>query len=138
MPYSGRGAPRKHGQKFKLNAPESYPAASEQLEVEDSKLGRIRVTCWSRVHFRNAANREKDILRVEIVEPAGKRRKFKPLWLAWVGESSQLAQLWCKYRQRFSIEHWYCFAKQRRYWTQAKLSCNQACERWSDLMVLMS
>ena len=138
-PYSGRGAPRKHGHKFKLNAPESYPQASEQLEVEDSKLGRIRVTCWRQFHFRNAADREMDILRIEIIEPAGKHRKFKPLWLAWIGESRPpLAQVWRKYLQRFSIEHWYRFAKQRLHWTQAKLSCNQAFERWSDLMVLMS
>lgn len=137
--YSGRGAPRKHGHKFKLNVPESYPEASEQLEVEDPELGRIRVTRWSRFHFRNSAPREMEILRIEIIEPAGKRRKFNPLWLAWVGESMpQLAQLWRKYLQRFSIEHWYRFAKQRLHWTEAKLSCNHAFERWSDLMVLMS
>ena len=137
--YSGRGAPRKHGHKFKLNAPESYPQASEQLEVEDEKLGRVRVTRWHRFHFRNSAQRDMDILRIEILEPAGKRRTFKPLWLAWVGESRPLlAQVWRKYLQRFSIEHWYRFAKQRLHWTQAKLSSNQALERWSDLMVLMS
>ncbi len=137
--YSGRGAPRKHGPKFKLNAPDSYPEASEQLEIEDSKLGRIRVTRWSRFHFRHSAQREMEILRLEILEPAGKRRKFKPLWLAWVGETMpSLEQLWRKYLQRFSIEHWYRFAKQRLHWTKPKLTSNQAGERWSDLMGLMS
>ena len=137
--YSGRGAPRKHGHKFKLNAPESYPQPSEQIEVDDSKLGRVRVTRWHRFHFRNSAQREMDMLRIEIIAPAGKRRTFKPLWLAWVGESRPpLAKIWRKYLQRFSIEHWYRFAKQRLHWTQAKLSSNQALERWSDLMVLMS
>lgn len=137
--YSGRGAPRKHGHKFKLNAPESYPEPSEQLELEDSKLGQVRVTRWHRFHFRNSAHREMDIIRIEIVNPASQRRKFKPLWLAWAGESRPpLAEIWTQYLQRFSIEHWYRFAKQRLHWTQAKLSSNQALERWSDLMVLMS
>ena len=137
--YSGRGAPRKHGHKFKLNDPESHPETHDQLEVEDSKLGRIKVSHWSRFHFRNSAQREMELLRIEIIKPTGKRRKFKPLWLAWVGETMpSLGKLWQKYLQRFSIEHWYRFVKQRLHWTQAKLCSNQAFERWSDLMVLMS
>ena len=137
--YSGRGAPRKHGHKFKLNTSDTYPEVSEQLEIQDDQLGRVRVTCWSRFHFRNSAHREMEILRVEIVAPAGKRRKFKPMWLAWAGETMPtLELLWRKYLQRFSIEHWYRFAKQRLHWSKPKLSSNQAGERWSDLMGLMS
>lgn len=137
--YSGRGAPRKHGDKFKLNLPQTYPEASEILEIEDAKLGRVKVTRWSGFHFRNAAKREMEVIRVEVLKPVGKRRKFKPLWLAWAGETMpNLEQLWRKYLQRFSIEHWYRFAKQRLYWTQPKLSSTHACERWSTLMGLMS
>ena len=137
--YSGRGAPRKHGHKFKLNAPQSYPEASEVLDIEDSKLGRVRVTRWSRFHFRNSAQREMEMIRVEVIEPVGKRRKFKPLWLAWAGETMRsLDGLWRKYLRRFGIEHWYRFAKQRLYWTKPKLSSNPACDRWSNLIGLMS
>ncbi len=137
--YSGRGAPRKHGHKFKLNDPASYPEVSETLDIEDSKLGQVRVTRWSRFHFRNAAKREMEILRIEIIKPVGNRRQFKPLWLAWAGETMpSLDGLWRKYLQRFSIEHWYRFAKQRLYWTTPQLSSNQALDRWSDLMGLMS
>jgi hypothetical protein len=38
--YKGRGAPRKHGHKLKLNDPETWPEATEILEVEDPKVGR--------------------------------------------------------------------------------------------------
>lgn len=137
--YAGRGAPCKHGPKFKFNDPQTHPRASEILEIEDPQWGRLRVTRWSQFHFRNAPKRKMEVIRVEVIEPVGRRRKFKPLWLAWVGLTmSSLEALWRKYLRRFSLEHWYRFAKQRLYWTQPQLSSTQASERWSELMVLMS
>ena len=137
--YSGRGAPRKHGAKFKLNDPQTYPEPDAIVEVEDQKLGQIKVTLWKQFHFRNCATRDMDIIRVEIVKPKGRKRNFKPLWLIWTGQTRPLlSQLWRQYLQRFSLEHWYRFAKQRLFWTKPKLSSHQACECWSDLVVLMS
>lgn len=43
-----------------------------------------------------------------------------------------LDELWHKYLRRFTLEHWYRFAKQRLYWTQPQLSSTQAAERWSE------
>ena len=37
--YTGKGRPRKHGQKFKLNDPSTWWEATETIEVDDSKLG---------------------------------------------------------------------------------------------------
>ena len=137
--YVGRGAPRKHGHKFKFNDPQTYPEADETIEVDDPKLGHIRVRRWSRFHFRNAPQREMEILCVEVLKSVGRRRHFKPLWLAWVGlNRPALEWLWPQYLRRFGIEHWYRFAKQRLYWTLPQLCDNSACERWSDLMVMMS
>ena len=137
--YSGRGAPRKHGAKFKLNDLQTHPEPDEILEVDDPKLGQIRVTRWSQFHFRNCATKEMDVIRVEIIQPNGRKRKFKPLWLIWTGQiRPPISQLWRQYLQRFSLEHWYRFAKQRLFWTKPKLNSHQACECWSDLVVLMS
>ncbi len=49
-----------------------------------------------------------------------------------------LSQLWQLYLRRFAVDHWYRFAKQRLHWTLPKLSTPKQCERWSDLMPLMS
>ncbi|NEO34570.1 MAG: transposase, partial [Symploca sp. SIO3C6] len=38
-PYSGKGAPRKHGVKFKFNDPDSWPPPDATIEVDDPKLG---------------------------------------------------------------------------------------------------
>ncbi|MBE9232332.1 hypothetical protein IQ231_11720 [Cuspidothrix issatschenkoi LEGE 03284] len=41
--YKGRGAPRKHGYKFKFNDLETWPESTETLEMEDPKVGRVKV-----------------------------------------------------------------------------------------------
>lgn len=137
--YRGRGAPAKHGHKMKLNAPETWVLPTETLEVEDPKLGRVRITRWSEYHFRKAPTRGMEILRVEVLETQGGKRRLQPLWLAWLGNTlPPLETLWLKYLRRFALEHWYRFAKQRLYWTQPQFSSLPATERWSDLMPLLS
>jgi hypothetical protein len=137
--YKGRGAPRKHGHKFKFNDPETWPDATEILEVEDPKVGKVKVMRWSGFHFLQSPNRSMEIIRVEILQPVGRNRQFQPLWLAWLGQTMPaLEDLWHKYLRRFTLEHWYRFAKQRLHWTQPQLSSTRAAERWSDLMPLLT
>jgi len=63
-------------------------------------------------------------------------KELKPLWLAWLGE--EMPQVWRLDLRRFTIDHWYRFLKQRLHWTLPKLSTPKQCERWSDLMLLMT
>lgn len=128
-----------NGHKFKLNDSKTWSQADEILEVEHPKLARVKLSRWSGYHFRQSAEHPMEIIRVEVLEPIGTRRKFKPLWLAGLGETlPPLESLWLKYLRRFGVEHWYRFAQQRLYWTHPQLSSTQASERWSDLMVLLS
>lgn len=53
--YSGRGAPRKHGDKFKLNDPQTHPEPQLIVELNDPKLGLVKVSLWSQFCFRNCA-----------------------------------------------------------------------------------
>ena len=41
-----------------------------------------------------------------------------------------------RYMRRFSLDHWYRFAKQRLHWTLPKLSTPKQCEPSCDLMPL--
>ena len=116
--YSGRGAPCKHGHKFKLNAPETWAVADTTIEITDPKIGRVRVTYWRDFHFRTSPERPMQIFRIEVIEPLGRNRKFQPMWLAWLGKTMPaLETMWLKYLRRFALEHWYRFAKQRLHWT---------------------
>lgn len=138
-PYSGRGRPRKHGVKFKLNEPSTWDEVSSLLEMDDPKLGRVRVSLWENLHFRKTATRPMSLIRVERLDAKGNLRVSKPLWLAWVGlEMPPLSEVWRLYLRRFSVDHWYRFLKQRLHWTLPKLSTPKQCERWSDLMPIIS
>ncbi len=44
--YKGSGRPRKHGAKFKLNEPTTWGEVASVLEVDDPKLGLLRVSLW--------------------------------------------------------------------------------------------
>jgi hypothetical protein len=138
-PYSGKGRPRLHGNKFKLNDSQTWGEPDESLEVDEPKLGRVRISLWKGLHFRAAASHPMLLLRIERLEEQHCRRVSKPVWLAWLGEEMPcLSEVWRFYLRRFAIDHWYRFAKQRLHWTLPKLSTPQQCERWSDLMPLMS
>ncbi|MHC5824296.1 MAG: NF041680 family putative transposase [Nostoc sp.] len=139
LAYSGKGRPKKHGDKFKLNEPTTWSEATSVLKVNDSKLGRVRVSLWKDLHFRQAATRTMLLIRVERLDAHFYIRLSKPLWLAWVGEEMPpLESVWCLYLRRFTIDHWYRFLKQRLHWTVPKLSTPKQSERWSDLMPLMT
>lgn len=138
-PYKGRGAPRKHGVKFKLSDPTTWPEVTQSLEIEHPEYGRVLLMHWREFHFRGSAQCPMDIIRVEVLQAAGVKRKFKVLWLAWLGQTMpELSTLALTYLRRFAIEHWYRFIKQRLYWTHPQLSSTQASERWSLLVMLMS
>ena len=49
-----------------------------------------------------------------------------------------LEEIWHQYLRRFSLEHWYRFAKQRLHWTMPSLKTPAQSDRWSDLMPLMT
>ena len=133
--YDGRGRPRKHGHKLKLNDAATWLTADELVEVEDSSLGMIKIRAWHQLHFRQTAEVKLSLIRVEQLDSP----KSKPLWLAWHGEQMPtLIELVKLYLRRFTIEHWYRFAKQRLHWTVPNLGTKEQCDRWSDLMPMMT
>jgi hypothetical protein len=102
-PYSGRGRPRKHGDKFKLNDPQTWGEVSQDIEVNDPHLGNIRIGLWQEKHFQAAAEQPMQLIRVERLEPHHSGRISKPLWLAWVGEAfPPLSEVWRLYLRRES------------------------------------
>lgn len=137
--YSGKGRPRIHGDKFKLNDPQTWKEPVEILEVDEPKLGRLRISLWENLHFRKASKHPMSLLRVERLCERRSGKVAQPLWLAWIGEQiPALSEVWRLYLRRFTIDHWYRFAKQRLHWTLPKLSTPKQSERWSDLMPLMT
>lgn len=137
--YGGRGRPRVHGDKVKLNDLTTWPPPDQQTEVEDAKQGRLRLRCWHELHFRTSANHPLHLIVVERLDEMDHPRTDKPVWLAWVGEAMPpLSEMWHLYCRRFGVDHWFRFAKQRLHWTLPNLSTAKQAERWSDLMPVLS
>ena len=140
--YSGQGRPKKHGDKFKLNDQSTWCNATETVEIDDNKLGKLKVRKWKNLHFRNSSSVTLTLILVERIEPNKKGALFKPLWLIFIDKHKRdllsLKSLFQKYLRRFAVDHWYRFIKQRLHWTMPALSTPHQCERWGDLMPLMT
>lgn len=137
--YGGRGRPRVHGDKFKLNDAATWHTPDQSVEVDDPRQGQLRLRCWQQMHFRTAAVHPMQLILVERLDAQGNRRTGKPVWLVWVGETMPpLDQIWQLYCRRFGVDHWFRFAKQRLHWTLPNFSTAKQAERWSDLMPLLT
>jgi hypothetical protein len=138
-PYSGTGRPAEHGEKFKLNDPATWTEPIQTLEVDDPKLGRVRVRMWSDLHFLKAKAHPMFVVLIERLEAKGTKRDPTTLWLCWIAEEAPpLEEGWRFYLRRFAIEHWYRFAKQRQHWTRPHLATPEQSQTWSDLMPLLT
>lgn len=139
LTYSGKGRPKKHGQKFKVNDPTTWWDANQTVEVDDRKLGSLRIQKWDDLHFRTSPSTHMSLIKVEKLTTNSREKKSRPLWLVWAGEQFlPLEKVWKEYLRRFGVDHWYRFAKQRLHWTLPNLSTPMQGERWSDLMPLMT
>lgn len=103
-PYTGIGRPRVHGDKFKLNDITTWWTPNHMLEVNDPKLGQLRLRLWQNLHFQQSALHPMHLIQVERLDEFG-GQKFRPLWLAWLGiEMPTLSEFWRLYLRRLAIE----------------------------------
>jgi hypothetical protein len=134
-----KGRPRKHGDKFQLSDPETWPTPLETLEIDDQKWGLIEIKHWAGLHFRESADIPMDIILVQRKGMKLSADAVKPIWLACLLEEMlPIGEFWPLYQRRFNIDHWNRFAKQRLHWTVPKLSTPEQGQSWSDLMPLLT
>ena len=50
-PYSGKGRPRVHGDKFNLNDSTTWWEPQQTLETDDLELGPLKISRWDSLHF---------------------------------------------------------------------------------------
>ena len=136
-PYQGRGRYPKHGIRFNFKDPSTWWPPDQVLEYTDPEFGPVTVRLWQGLRFKQALDCPMCVAQVERQQASGSRRKPRILWFAWIGQAPP-EQWWRLYTRRYPIDHWYRFAKGRLHWTQPKLSTPQQCDRWSDLMPLLT
>jgi len=105
-----KGAPAKHGAKFKLSEPSRPPDRTETLLLGEQT---VKLAAWQGLHFKKLSGLVGMVLRIEFLRPDGTPRYKRPLWLFWTGpDTVPLEELCRMYLWRFAIEHMFRFLKQ--------------------------
>lgn len=105
-----KGAPAKHGAKFKLSEPSRLPDRTETFLLGEQT---VSLQAWQGLHFKKLYALVGMVLRVEFLRPDGTPRYKRPMWLFWTGpETVALNEICRMYLWRFAIEHFFRFLKQ--------------------------
>lgn len=142
------GRPRRHGARFALSEPDTWPEPDATLTTQDARYGDVRVQAWSGMHPKlHGRGRwagpdappivRGTVIRVEVEHlPKPTSRAVKTLWLWWSGPGQPNLDLcWRAYLRRFDIEHTYRFAKSTLGWTTPALRTPEQADRWTWLVV---
>jgi len=143
------GRPHRHGEKFDLKDPSTWPTPAGEHHGSTADYGMVRVRAWSGLHpkSRKAAERYGSetaavvegtvvLLEVERLPRGERRRKPKKLWLWWHGEGEpDLDLVWRAYSRRFTVEHAIRFLKQTLGWTTPRVRHPEQADRWTWLVL---
>ena len=146
-PAGAIGRPRRHGARFALSEPDTWPTPDNEVVTHDRRYGDVRVQAWSGLHPKlHGRGRWVDhdqppivrgtVIRVEVEHlPKPTARAVKTLWLWWSGPGApDLDVAWRAYLRRFDIEHTFRFAKSTLGWTTPALRTPEQADRWTWLI----
>lgn len=135
-PYRGMGAPRKHGNVFRLHDASTHWTPDDSVTTADPAYGEVQVAVWCDVHDQAQPTAPFALVRICVERLPGHARAPEPLWLAWIAASlpSDLLNVWRWYRRRFTIEHGFRFYKHDLGWTTIRPRRPHAAEVWTWLL----
>lgn len=120
-----RGRPKRYGKKFRLNAKRLRIAdESTELKITSTKGKEFTVTieCWNNMLMRGKKGFDTSkmplrLLKIRVYDSLSGELMFKrPMWLIVSGKRQSelsLTNVYHIYRQRFDIEHFFKFGKNR-------------------------
>ena len=135
--YKGRGPHPIHGIPFRFQDPTSWWAAEYTTSGTSERFGPFTVRVWSGLRFAKALDIGMYVACIEHPQAPDTRRKPKLAWFGWAGEKPP-EQWWQYYNRRYTLDHWYRFAKGRLFWVLPKVAAPERGECWSDLMPLLT
>lgn len=139
-PYSGRGRPRVHGDRFTFREPETWGEPDAASELEGERWGKVRLRRWDNLHARQDADTPFSVILVEA--HLEQEKPSEPFWLGYQPPPDQapgdqsLDDLWYWYQHRWPVEPSIRFRKQYLYWTLPRFQEPERCDRWSMLVNL--
>jgi hypothetical protein len=143
------GRPARHGERFELAAPDSWPEPDEHLVAKSPRYGVVQVGAWHGLHqklTRQAgwAGHEGElpvvpgtVIRITVEHLPG-HRVPQDLWLWHTAPADtvfDLDLLWKCYLRRFDIEHTVKTLKGCLGWTRPRIRTPEQGERWTWLVL---
>jgi hypothetical protein len=107
-PYSGKGRPRVHGDRFAFKESGTWGQPDEMVELKDERWGTVRLRRWDQLHARQDASTTFSVILVET--HLEREKPNRPFWLAYQPPPGQeagdpsLATLWYAYQYRWPVE----------------------------------
>jgi hypothetical protein len=137
-PYSGRGRPCVHGDRFAFKEPETWGEPDAIVELEDERWGKVRLRRWDDKHARQDANTPFSAILVEA--HLEREKPLAPFWLGYQSPPNQipndqrLEDLWHWYQYRWPVEPSIRFRKQYLHWVMPRFQQPEYCDRWTMLV----
>lgn len=129
-----RGAPQKHGARFKLSSPARSADGAESFLLGSQT---VQIQAWKGLHLKKLPQLVVMLLRVEFLKPDGQPRYKQPMWLLWTGPTHvPLRELCTMYLWRFAIEHLFRFLKQNLGLNTSRSNDLIATEPWMWMCAL--
>ncbi len=137
-PTGKKGCPRKDGAKLQPKDPLTHGEPDDMWKGTDAKGRPVEVTCWKRMHVKQARWLEVTVLRVVRSHATNKERDPRVSWFVWIGDQeADVLQIALGYVLRFGQEHGYRFDKQALLWETPRLRTPEQFERWSHLVSIV-
>lgn len=147
--YPAGGRPPKHGARFKLADPDTWPEPALTTSNDTARYGKAEARAWDRIHpfltHRSAwigddgelPLIEGTLIRLKVDHLPGDRQA-PPVWL-WSSQTGATAEdvdfAWSSYLRRFDLEHTFRFLKQTLGWGRPRLRSPETADRWTWLVV---
>jgi hypothetical protein len=141
------GRPRRHGDRFGLADPNTWPTPDVESTTTDVRYGTVKVCAWHGLHPKLGHRGHWDdhdelpivagtVIRVDVEHlPKPTSRTKKTLWLWAAGPALDLDICWRAYLRRFDIEHTFRFLKNTLGWTTPSLRNPEQADRWTWLIL---
>jgi hypothetical protein len=136
------GAPKKHGDRFALNKPDTWGVPDVQQRITRPDGSTVWTRAWHHRHPEPRPRRkwegvevvEGTLIRREKTSPGGHTQVW---WLWWAGpaDAFDLDLLADAYRHRFTCEHGFRYSKQDLFWTGYTPLHPDHAQRWTWIVV---
>lgn len=145
-----RGANAVYGEKYNLREVENWDAPPDETQVFGTKLsnGRqvlVELQAWNNRLIRskrkkNMKDKAMRLLRVRLLDAeTGEAIYKRPMWLSVWGKQKMklsLEQIYWAYRNRFDIEHFFRFGKQRLLMQKFQTPDVEHLDNWMEIVSL--